>query len=274
MTKTTDSSPPIDEASLHALADGRLAPAGREALQARLAGQPEAAQTVQAWQAQRELLRGLHADVLREPVPPELTAAARALGQASASIVRWQRWGGMAAAVLVAVGAGWLARGQWDAMPGGGVMARARGADFGRQAVVAHVVYAPEVRHPVEVTAAQHEHLVQWLSKRLGRPLKVPDLAAQGYELVGGRLLPGDQGARAQFMYQNAKGERVTLYVGALEAGKAAGTQAAGETAFRFTSEAGTSSFYWIDQGFGYALAGHMARSDLLPLAEVVYKQL
>lgn len=270
---TLQSRPPIDETSLHALADGRLAPAEREALQARLASDPDAAQAVQAWQAQRELLRGLHLDVLREPVPPELAAAARAVGQARASVNRWQRWGGMAAAVLLALGAGWLARGQWDAMPGGSALAKARGAEFGRQALVAHVVYSPEVRHPVEVPAAQHEHLVQWLSKRLGRPLKVPDLAPQGYELVGGRLLPGDQGARAQFMYQNARGERVTLYVGALDAGKA-GSQAAGETAFRFTSEAGTSSFYWIDQGFGYALAGRLARADLLPLAESVYKQL
>lgn len=272
MTMTPDSSRPLDEASLHALADGRLSPAERAALQARLASDPEAAQTVQAWQAQREQLRSLHADVLREPVPPELAAAARQVGQAGASVDRWQRWGGLAAAVLIAVGAGWLARGQWDAMPGSGVMAKARGAEFGRQAVVAHVVYSPEVRHPVEVPAAQHEHLVQWLSKRLGRPLKVPDLAAQGYDLVGGRLLPGDQGARAQFMYQNTKGERVTLYVGALDTGKA-GTQG-GETAFRFTSEDGTSSFYWIDQGFGYALAGRLSRNELLPLAEVVYKQL
>lgn len=269
----SNTSPPIDEASLHALADGRLSPSEREALQARLAADPEAAQTVQAWQDQRDLLRGLHLDVLREPVPPELAAAARAVGQAGASVVRWQRWGGMAAAVLLAIGGGWLARGQWDAMPGSSVMAKARGAEFGHQAVVAHVVYSPEVRHPVEVAAAQQEHLVQWLSKRLGRPLKVPDLASQGYELVGGRLLPGDQGARAQFMYQNAKGDRVTLYVGALDAGKA-GTQATGETAFRFTTEGGTSSFYWIDQGFGYALAGRLPRADLLPLAENVYKQL
>src|SRR6478672_9045685 len=109
MTMTSHSSPPIDEASLHALADGRLSPSEREALQARLAADPEAAQTVQAWQDQRDLLRGLHLDVLREPVPPELAAAARAVGQAGASVVRWQRWGGMAAAVLLAIGGGWLA---------------------------------------------------------------------------------------------------------------------------------------------------------------------
>jgi anti-sigma factor RsiW len=151
-------------------------------------------------------------------------------------------------------------------------MARARAAEtFGRQALVAHAVYSPEVRHPVEVEAAQQEHLVQWLSKRLNRPLKLPNLAEHGYDLVGGRLLPGEQGARAQFMYQNAGGERITLYVGALDDPAA---KASGETAFRFTSDGPVSTFYWMDRGFGYALAGKLPRPRLLALSESVYRQL
>jgi anti-sigma factor RsiW len=149
------------------------------------------------------------------------------------------------------------------------VPAGALASAFARQAVLAHAVYAPEVRHPVEVEAAQQDHLVQWLSKRLGRALKVPNLQAQGYELVGGRLLPGEQGARAQFMYQAAAGDRITLYVGAVQ-----GTAPAGETAFRFTQEGPAASFYWVDQGFGYALAGKLPRQRLLVLAESVYRQL
>src|SRR5690349_19913814 len=88
-----------------------------------------------------------------------------------------------------------------------------------QEAAVAHFVFQPEVRHPVEVAAAQQDHLVQWLSKRQGRPLKVPVLSAQGNELVGVCLLPGDEGARAQFMYQNASGQRITLYLGAVQPG-------------------------------------------------------
>lgn len=132
-------------------------------------------------------------------------------------------------------------------------------------------MYAPEVRHPVEVEAAQQAHLVQWLSKRLQRPLQVPQLGAQGWQLVGGRLLPGEHGARAQFMFQDAAGERVTLYIGALERGA---PQAMHETAFRFASEAGVQSFYWVDRGFGYALAGSLPRARLLELAEAAYRQL
>lgn len=263
---------PLDEARLHALVDGRLGAAEREELQALLAADPQAARTVQAWQEQREALRSLHADVLQEPVPAALAQAARLIGHEGGRLARWQRWGGLAASVGVAFVAGWLAHLQW----GGGEL-MASGArplnEFGRQALVAHVVYSPEVRHPVEVPAAQQEHLVQWLSRRLGRTLKVPDLSAQGYELVGGRLLPGDRGARAQFMYQNGRSERITLYVGAIESGTA-GSAAAGETAFRFTHDSGAASFYWVDQGYGYALAGRLDKARLLALAESVYRQL
>jgi anti-sigma factor RsiW len=129
----------------------------------------------------------------------------------------------------------------------------------------------PEVRHPVEVDASQQQHLVQWLSKRLNRPLKVPVLSATGYDLVGGRLLPGDGGARAQFMYQNAAGERVTLYIGAVEGAKQKGME---ETAFRYAREGSIDTFYWVDQGFGYALSGKLPRQALLQMAEAVYKQL
>lgn len=65
----------------------------------------------------------------------------------------------------------------------------------------------------MEVAADQEAHLVAWLSKRLGTPLKVPRLDTLGFGLVGGRLLPGDQGPVAQFMYQDGQGQRLTLYV-------------------------------------------------------------
>lgn len=262
------------EADLHAFVDGRLDAAGRAAVQARLAGDTESARTANAWAAQREALRGLHADLREEPVPAALLQAAQQLDRRKASLHQWQRWAGMAAALLLAFGLGWGGHGQWrtwQERPGTPLARASAASEFARQAVHAHAVYLPEVRHPVEVEAAQQQHLVQWLSKRLNRPLKVPDLSAQGYQLVGGRLLPGAHGARAQFMFQDGAGTRVTLYIGALDAGASGATR---ETAFRFKSEAGVQSFYWIDQGFGYALAGKLPRARLLALSQAVYRQL
>lgn len=261
--------PARDEAELHAWVDGGLPPERRAAVEERLRNDPEAARRVRAWSEQRELLRALHANVLDEPAPAHLVEAARRLQQRGTRLARWQRWGGMAAALLLAFGVGWASHGEWQSRAGAG---RAQPvANFARQAVAAHAVYLPEVRHPVEVEAARQQHLVQWLSRRLDRPLKIPNLAPAGYDLVGGRLLPGDGGARAQFMFQNAGGERVTLYVGAIEGAK---TRGRGETAFRFTSENDISSFYWVDQGFGYALTGKLPRQGLLTLAESVHRQL
>jgi anti-sigma factor RsiW len=133
-------------------------------------------------------------------------------------------------------------------------------------------VYAPEKRHPVEVAAAEEQHLVQWLSRRLDKPLKTPDLTAEGYTLVGGRLLPGDAGARAQFMFEDRSGQRVTLYLGELKTPTAPAQ--VGESAFRFSTDGPVPSFYWVDRGFGYALAGKLPRDALLRLATLVYRQL
>ena len=110
---------------------------------------------------------------------------------------------------------------------------------------------------------------MQWLSKRLGAELKAPVLQSAGYELVGGRLLPGDDGARAQFMYQNPAGNRITLYVTVL----ARGTPPA-PTAFQFDEGNPVSAFSWIDGRFGYALAGNLPRMELLDLSKLVYSQL
>jgi anti-sigma factor RsiW len=259
-----------EDAELHAYVDGQLDASRRAAVEARLATDAEAARRAREWSEQRDALRGLHAELLEEPIPEHLLHAGEQLHHRSSRLAHWQRWGGMAASVVLAFALGWGSHLQWEgrcATPAAPVSA----STFVRQAAVAHAVFAPEVRHPVEVEAAQQQHLVQWLSKRLNRPLKLPSLAAAGYELVGGRLLSGDAGPRAQFMYQNANGERVTLYVGALDGAVAKGL---GETAFRFSNEGGVSSFYWVDQGFGYALSGKLPRQGLLVLAESVYKQL
>ena len=135
------------------------------------------------------------------------------------------------------------------------------------RAARAHLVYSPEVRHPVEVEAKEQDHLVKWLSKRLDLKLKVPVLSTEGFELLGGRLLPGTDGPVAQFMYQDATGKRLTLYVTRPHKGDEV-------TAFRFAQEGRVSVFYWIDQDCGYALSGEIDKPQLSRVATLVYRQL
>jgi anti-sigma factor RsiW len=147
--------------------------------------------------------------------------------------------------------------------------AMAASPPFVREAVLAHAVFVPEKRHPVEVAASDEAHLVQWLSRRLGAPLKVPSLAKQGYQLLGGRLLPGDGTPRAQFMYENAQGSRVTLYVAVFEKG-----QAPDSVSFRSVRVGGEESFYWVEDRFGYALSANVNGTDMQALAREVWGQL
>ena len=266
--------PPTDD-ELHALVDGQLDPDRRSAVEEALARDPAMAARVAAWHTQRDALRRLHGELLDEPVPAALMSALDRNQPRQAQRSSWMRWGGMAASVLVAFAAGWLGNAQWSmqhSTPAQLAKAPAM-RDFVHDASIAHAVYAPEKRHPVEVAAAEQQHLVQWLSKRLDRPLKVPDLSSLGYTLVGGRLLPGETGARAQFMFEDVAGERVTLYIGILDA-QAPGSTASRETAFRFASEGPVPSFYWVDQGFGYAVAGKLPRDVLLKLATLAYRDL
>ena len=131
----------------------------------------------------------------------------------------------------------------------------------------AHYVYTRERRHAVEVAAADQEHLVTWLSRRLEVPLKVPVLADEGYALMGGRLLPGTDAPVAQLMYEDKSQRRLTLYV----VGK---KHREPVTAFRFIQEGLVNVFYWVDPDCAYAISGEIDRNELSRLAHVIYKQL
>jgi len=242
----------LSENELHAYVDDRLEDEGRRAVEVYLAQAPEDAARVAAYREQNAALRALFDPVIEEPVPERL----RSLKPSP----RAARIGVAAAWLAVGAAIGWFAHALLADRP-------YAWASFPRQAATAHAVYSPEVRHPVEVGAAEQEHLVNWLSKRLGTQLKAPVLTGEGYELVGGRLLPGEQGAVAQFMYQDAKGKRLTLYVSRL-----AGKQR--DTAFRFSQEDKVAVFYWIDGSLGYALSGELPKPELLGVATTVYKQL
>jgi anti-sigma factor RsiW len=265
----------ITSASLHAYVDGQLGPLEAEAVAEWLRQQPEEAQAVLDWRSQRGALQGLHAELLDEPLPEALLRPLRRQ-RSAANAARWLRQG-LAAAVLLSVGglAGWSARSLQTAP----AMQASAAPAFVRDAAIAHVLYQPEQRHPVEVSAAEQAHLVQWLGKRLGTPLALPDLGSAGFTLVGGRLLPAGQAlgvqgvpglARAMFMFESGAGERLTLYVSVRPPGEDA------PAAFRFAQLPGSStqSFYWLEGRLGYALSGQVPRERLAQLGGLVYAQL
>jgi anti-sigma factor RsiW len=251
----------ISEAQLQAYADGRLAEERRAEIEAWLADRPEEAERIADYRRLNQELRAAYQPVLDEPVPVHLTLvrAARRPWRRFAAIAGWVVLGAALGAI-----AGWELRGARVAPVGAADL----GAAMARRAAVAHATYSPEVRHPVEVGADQEAHLVAWLSKRLGAPVRAPKLEDVGYSLVGGRLLPGDTGPVAHFMYETSRGTRVTLYVRTEMSGNR-------ETAFRYAREGSVGVFYWVDRKLGYALSsGDISKDELLEVANKVYQQL
>src|SRR5258707_4890054 len=214
-------SEPISEAELQAYADGRLPEERHQAVEAWLATRPEESERTTAYRRLAHEVRSAYETVLAAPVPHRLA-------QAAARRPQWRR---------IAAVAGWIALGiaigapaGWQARPERTVTQVVPDTSlFVRRAAIAHATYSPEVRHPVEVGADQEQHLVAWLSKRLGAPVRAPKLDSIGYSLVGGRLLPGRNGPVAHFMYPTEERRRITLYVR---------TEAAeNRTAFRYAAE-------------------------------------
>ena len=192
-----------DDTLLSAWIDGELPAEQRAEVEAWLREHPDDAARVRAWAADARSLRAALDPVLDEAVPPALMQTVWRKGPAVLPGVAWARWAAAFAVFVLgaAVGAGLMWRAQAPSASSVAVAPGAAAAGWVRRAAVAHSVYVPEVRHPVEVRA-QEEHLSRWLTRRLDVPVKLFDLREQGFELVGGRLLPDASGPSAQLMYQ------------------------------------------------------------------------
>ncbi|MET3591095.1 MULTISPECIES: anti-sigma factor [Mesorhizobium] len=252
----------FSERDIHMALDGELPSEERTAYDAWLEANPEMRAKSARYIADRAALRAALAGVMDEPVPARLRQAV--LGEAPARAPAWRsRWWLSAAAAAVLMVGGF---GGYMAGIGGG---REGGANdqLAEQAIAAHIIYAAEKRHAVEVPASDKDHLQTWLSNRLGLKLVAPDLAAEGFELVGGRLLPsGEHGKAAMLLYEDAKGERISLFVTAESSATAKGTYAA--------EADGPEAVYWLDKGYGCAVVGSLPRERLSEVAKSAYGQL
>jgi len=264
--------PHLDD-KLSAWLDDELGRDERLEVEAWLREHPDDAARVRLWAADRDALRARLTAAIEEPVPTRLEQLVWNHAPSVAPPRGWLRWA--AAVGVLGIGAALGAGAMWRWQSRTDIAQAAE--SWERRAVVAHTVYVPEVRHPVEVAVAgpsasdaraQEEHLARWLTKRLDMPVKLFDLRSQGYELVGGRLLPDVTGPSAQLMYQRSgetAPQRVTVYLRRPDDGT--------PTAFRYEQQGELGMFYWVDGPTGYALVGALPREQLLALAEAIYKQ-
>lgn len=257
----SDPTPTVSEADLHAYADGLLPEPDRARIEAWLRDNPEDAARIAEWQTQNNSIRALFAGY-------ETSKASDILllddGKGREAIWKSRLATAAAAVILFALGA--VSGHYGPALFARPELQLASSETLPEEAQSAFLVYASEVRHPVEVFANEEAHLATWLGKRLAIPnLKVPDLRSLDFQLVGGRLLPVDGKPGAMFMYENQAGERLTVMVGRNKENRT--------TSFRFASSDEVETFYWIDGEIGYAVTGEISRDTLRRVAEECYRQ-
>jgi anti-sigma factor RsiW len=256
-----------DDDLISAWLDGELEGEEGDRVQAWLRDHPDDAARVRLWAADRDALRARLQSALDEPVPERLIQTVWHRHGRASSRGPWLQ-AAMAAGLMVAgalIGAAWVRVAPTEV---------AQAPRWTQRAAVAHAVFAPEVRHPVEVNVregdaaqqrAQEQHLARWLTRRLAVPVKLFDLRDQGFELVGGRLLADANGPSAQLMYQDPAGQRVTVYLRKADQDVPA--------TFRYERQGDLGLFYWVEGSCGYALVGPQPRERLLAMAQAIYRQ-
>jgi anti-sigma factor RsiW len=253
----------IDTDTLHAYADGQLPDEQQAAVEAYLAAHPDAAALVAQWQRQNDAVRVMFGPVVGEPVPERLSPHAISQRVRSDRMQALRNLAAVFLVVAIAGSFGWYLRGAfWQEEP-----VSERLID---NAVLAHALYVKEKSHAVEA-AADSPNLMRWLSNRIETPIDAPNLADQGYTFIGGRLLPGynDDGAHgpaAQLMYQNAGGERLTLYItSALDDKK---------EVWQFEERDGVGAYYWANNAVTCTIVANLPEQEVRQLGRNVFEQL
>ncbi len=270
MTRNSGKQSPITPDDFNAYVDGVLSADRVEYFEAYLVENPAEAAKVADYRAINQTLRNAFGGVLKEPVPTELLDAVHRkhnfpLSQIATSLV-WPKAG---LGIRIAASLVWLAVGVGAGLlAGNGTSPRTDAiARLTQKTQTAYTVYSPEKLHPVEVDAAESDHLSSWLSNRLGRNIPIPSLMDLGYAFVGGRLLAGYQQPAAMLMYQDTEGQRIILYVSIeLDPGE--------HTPMEFDSFPDAGVVTWVRDGTGFGVAGGIAEEELMPAANLIRAQI
>ena len=241
----------VSEEDLHAFVDDRLDPARRSQVLQALEADPVLARRVADWREQAtELRRALRPnDLLERDLILARLAGRRANGGQRPA--QWAIAASVVAAVLLGGAGGWLARGPTRPTE----IAR-----LGVEAASAFQVFGNDPVQTFDVSASDRAELISRLAQKLGRHVTLPDLSAQGYSLIGGRVLSAMYGPAAILVYRNEAGDRVTLYVQPMRIGAPAGMQ-------KLPVQT-VDGYAWISHQVGYTVMSDGDRAQLRSVAD------
>ncbi|CCV09404.1 conserved hypothetical protein [Mesorhizobium metallidurans STM 2683] len=225
--------------------DGEMPAEERGDFEAWLEANPEMKAKSALFADDMRLLRETFGGILDEPVPERLTGLLTGRQARPAAGLTRRRTVAAVAAIFVAGAVG----GYLTASSG--LLMDLQGEDvLAENAIAAHVTYTADQARTVEVSASDRTYLESWLSKRTGLRLVAPDLTAEGFELLGGRVLPARQGSAALLVYKDQGGTPISVYVTAEGEAIRTGTYT--------PAVGGPTAIYWQDRNFGCAIVGSL----------------
>jgi len=231
------------EEELQAFVDGELDHRAIAAFAAKVGDSPSLARDVARLRADKLLLKTVYGPLADQPIPDRLRDPFRRHRDRHRRSVQFAAATALAAGLALAV---WFGPG----LLGGDVVVReALAARQGGGAVTSQVALAqPEAERDAVISAA------------LSVPLKVPDLARWGYQLVAITLY----GPAAQISYRDAAGKQFTMYL----------RHSLGADRFDLHREGRTEICVWQNAELAVAMVGEMSAKEMLKLASSSYADL
>ncbi|CAI8892297.1 hypothetical protein D3C76_629040 [compost metagenome] len=228
---------PPSERDLHAYVDHQLSDADRRQVETFLAGNPQMAAQVCAWQQDAQTLRAALSGALQQPSNPDLDPAV-----IRQRLKRQSRRHLASAAVLfiaVSVGgvSGWQAREMTLASPQLPMT----------DALQAYRLIAQQGLLPADFKVGDDGDMQGWLDRYFTQANRLPDLSDAGFKPVSGRLLSTEQGPAAMVVYENQSGQKISFYVrppGPKNFLLPRGSRSDGEL----------QAEYWSGSGYNYAM--------------------
>jgi len=236
---------PPSEHDLHAYVDGLLDDGRREAVERFLAGHPERAAEVAAWQRDAQQLRAAFGSTDGLPDNPALQPRA----------LRTRLWRrrrarlALAAAAVVCLFVGGL--GGWHLR---GIRAETANAPMS-DAIEAYRLVVTDGSALPDIVSRSESDIQAWLDRHFAQATRVPDLSGAGFHPVGGRLFATDQGAAAMVLYRDADGHAISFYV--RPPGPRRRLLPEGQR-----SDRGLLAQYWSGQGYNYAMVSRDEGAD------------
>ncbi len=261
MTNPTVPDPALDP-ELHAYVDGKLSPERAAEIEARLADDPARRAAVAAWMRDRDLIREAASD--EHPTDLRTELLARELGRRVRARqirtgLRQPALKQIAASVLIfATGWGGHMLYMSDSPASGPVEPR-----YVVQATVLGKTLADQGVQEFDVSDARWQASLDWVSDQMQRKIESPKLEQLGLQVVGGRLLQGENGPLAQFTYET-EGDRQIIVSMTPHADHEP------SYAYAVRSVYGQPVAYWTKDGMDFSITGETDMQRLSTLASAL----